>query len=62
MVIKLMTETERQVARRKCLKDHIRLLEGRYSEAECREVVDLLKSKLAKLENFNGGCCGVRSK
>jgi len=49
MIIPLMTEDQRNAARRKSLLDHIRLLERRYSEPERHEAVKLLKELLFKI-------------
>jgi len=44
-----MTLAERCAARRKNLKDHIRLLEERYSESERRGSVQLLEKRLFQI-------------
>ena len=46
----LMTQAEELAARRKNLMDHALLLEKRYPEPEYREMVALLRNRLAMLE------------
>lgn len=50
MIRPLMTKTEKLMARRKNLKDHIGLLEKRYPESERQEAVNLLEILLFRLK------------
>ena len=50
VIRQLMTQAEEREARRKQLTDYIRSLKKRYPESERREVVSLLRNRLARLE------------
>ena len=55
MILPFMTQAERRVARRKSLRDHIRLLEERYPESERYESVGLLKGLLSRIPGEKNG-------
>ena len=49
MIKPFMAQDEEWAVRRKNLRDHIRLLEGRYSEPERREAIAALRERLRLL-------------
>jgi hypothetical protein len=54
MILPFMTKAEKRAARRKNLRDHIRLLDERYSESEKREAVKLLRTLLSQIPSGDG--------
>jgi len=47
-VMAKMTPAQVNAARQKNIADHIRLLEKRYSETECGEILEILEARLVQ--------------